>query len=119
MLTNPTNTSNFSHISGSLLIATVSEVYRYGASMWLFIVSYVIMGLLAIFIYLPVFFKVQMTNIYEYLEKRFDKRTRIMAFAIYLLSEIIMFPIMAYAPSLTFAIGAKYGKSVINMNREF
>ncbi|XP_063915705.1 sodium-coupled monocarboxylate transporter 2-like [Zophobas morio] len=95
-----------SHISGSLLIATVSEVYRYGASMWLFIVSYVIMGLLAIFIYLPVFFKVQMTNIYEYLEKRFDKRTRIMAFAIYLLSEIIMFPIMAYAPSLTFAIAS-------------
>ncbi|XP_063915704.1 sodium-coupled monocarboxylate transporter 2-like [Zophobas morio] len=92
-----------SHISGSLLIITVSEVYRYGASISLFIVSYIIMGFLAIFIYLPVFFKVQVTNIYEYLEKRFDKKTRMMAFAIYLLSEIIMFPIMAYAPSLTFA----------------
>ncbi|XP_063917338.1 sodium-coupled monocarboxylate transporter 2-like [Zophobas morio] len=61
------------------------------------------MAFLAIFVYLPVFFKLQITNIYEYLERRFDRRTRILAFVLYVLSDILMFPILAYPPALTFA----------------
>ncbi|XP_063917030.1 sodium-coupled monocarboxylate transporter 2-like [Zophobas morio] len=92
-----------SHISGVLLLVTVADVYRYGASLWLFMVSYVIMGFLAVFVYLPVFFKMQVTNIYEYLEIRFDKKTRMLAFVFYVLSEILMFPLYAYTAALTFA----------------
>ena len=80
-------------------------MYRYGASLWLFMVSYVIMGFLAVFVYLPVFFKMQVTNIYEYLEIRFDKKTRMLAFVFYVLSEILMFPLYAYTAALTFATG--------------
>ena len=80
-------------------------MYRYGASVWLFVTSFIFMAFLAIFVYLPVFFKLQITNIYEYLERRFDRRTRILAFVLYVLSDILMFPILAYPPALTFATG--------------
>ncbi|XP_063915962.1 sodium-coupled monocarboxylate transporter 2-like isoform X2 [Zophobas morio] len=92
-----------SHISGTLLLTSVADVYRYGASVWLYVVAYTIMGFLATYVYLPVFFKMQVTNIYEYLEKRFDKKTRMIGFVFYVLSEIFTFPVHAYAPSLTFA----------------
>ena len=80
-------------------------MYRYGASIWLYVVSYTIMGFLAVYVYLPVFFNIQVSNIYEYLEKRFDKKTRKLGFVFYVLSEIFTFPVHAYTPSLTFATG--------------
>ena len=101
----PLNPRNFSHISGTLLLTSVADVYRYGASVWLYVVAYTIMGFLATYVYLPVFFKMQVTNIYEYLEKRFDKKTRMIGFVFYVLSEIFTFPVHAYTPSLTFATG--------------
>ena len=88
-----------------MLLGTAADVYRYGASVWLFSVSFAVMGLLANFIYLPVFFKLQLTNIYDYLEKRFDKRTRMLAIVFHIFAEILKFPVHAYSPSLTFATG--------------
>ncbi|KAJ3644450.1 hypothetical protein Zmor_022180 [Zophobas morio] len=92
-----------SHISGNLLAGSVADVYRYGASLWLFSVAYVIMDFLAVYVYLPVFFKMQVINIHEYLEKRFDKKTRMLAFVFYVFSKILVFLIHAYTPSWTFA----------------
>ena len=98
-------TLDFSHISGNLLAGSVADVYRYGASLWLFSVAYVIMDFLAVYVYLPVFFKMQVINIHEYLEKRFDKKTRMLAFVFYVFSKILVFLIHAYTPSWTFATG--------------
>ncbi|XP_063917021.1 sodium-coupled monocarboxylate transporter 2-like isoform X2 [Zophobas morio] len=101
-----------SHISGTLLIGTVADVYRYGSSIWLYVGAFVVMGLLATFVYLPVFFKLQVANIYEYLEKRFDKKIKLFALILYLLCEIFMFPIMAYTPSLSFATASGLNPSL-------
>ncbi|KAJ3644451.1 hypothetical protein Zmor_022180 [Zophobas morio] len=102
-----------SHISGTLLLGTVADVYRYGASIWLYVVSYTIMGFLAVYVYLPVFFNIQVSNIYEYLEKRFDKKTRKLGFVFYVLSEIFTFPVHAYTPSLTFATATGIDVNVV------
>ena len=77
------------------------------------------MGLLATFVYLPVFFKLQVANIYEYLEKRFDKKIKLFALILYLLCEIFMFPIMAYTPSLSFATGKVISIDKLTMQRIF
>ena len=94
-----------------MLLATVADVFRYGASVWLLVAAFTLMGFLAIFVYLPVFFKLQVNNIYDYLEKRFDRKTRILAVLFYILSEILMFPVFAYTPSLTIATGKKLVKT--------
>ncbi|XP_063917033.1 sodium-coupled monocarboxylate transporter 2-like [Zophobas morio] len=101
-----------SHISGTMLIGTVADVYRYGGSVWLFVGSFIFMGFLATLVYLPVFFKLQMANMYEYLEKRFDKKIKMFALILYLLCEIFMFPVLAYTPSLTFATGSGLNPSL-------
>ena len=88
-----------------MLLGTAADVFRYGASIWLFVVSIIVMGFLTNFLYLPVFFKLRLRNIYNYLEKRFDKRTRTLAIVFYVISEILLFPVHAYSPSLTFATG--------------
>ncbi|XP_063916914.1 sodium-coupled monocarboxylate transporter 2-like isoform X2 [Zophobas morio] len=70
------------------------------------------MGLLATFVYLPVFFKLQVANMYEYLEKRFDKKIKMFALILYLLCEIFMFPVLTYTPSLTFATASGLNPSL-------
>ncbi|XP_063906014.1 sodium-coupled monocarboxylate transporter 1-like isoform X1 [Zophobas morio] len=92
-----------SHFSGTALVGVPADVYRYGTSIWLFVCAFVVMGVVAVFVYLPVFFKLQLTSTYEYLEKRFDQKTKILGLVFYILADILMFPILIYAPSLTFA----------------
>ncbi|KAJ3645439.1 hypothetical protein Zmor_023095 [Zophobas morio] len=92
-----------SHFSGILILGLPAEVHRYGASAWLLPVAYMVMGLLGVFVYLPVFFKLQLTNTYEYLERRFDRKTRILSFIFYMVTEILFYPMYVYTPALTFA----------------
>ncbi|KAJ3640741.1 hypothetical protein Zmor_027284 [Zophobas morio] len=102
-----------SHFSGTALLAIPADVNRYGASVWLFVFAFVVMGTAAVFVYLPVFFKLQLTSTYEYLEKRFDHKTKILGLFFYILAEILTFPILAYTPSLTFATASGINVQVI------
>ncbi|KAJ3644034.1 hypothetical protein Zmor_022690 [Zophobas morio] len=101
------------HISGTFLLGTAAEVFRYGASVWLMVVSIIIMGFLVNYIYLPVFFKLRLRNIYDYLEQRFDKKTRILAIVFYVVAEVFLFPVQAYTPSLTFATASGFNVNLV------
>ena len=82
-----------------MLLGTASEVFRYGGSVWLTVVALTVMGFLTNFVYLPVFYKLRLKNIYDYLEQRFDKKTRTLAIVFYMITEILLFPVHAYSPS--------------------
>lgn len=84
-----------------------AEVYMYGTQYWMMIISVVLMGFAANFIYLPVFYKLQVTSIFEYLEMRFDKRLRNVTSMIFTSMNVIGLPIMIYVPSLVFNQGKK------------
>ena len=49
---------------------------------------------------LPILFRLNICSIYEYLERRFDKRVRLLASALFLLSKCCYLAIVIYAPSL-------------------
>ncbi|KAJ3644991.1 hypothetical protein Zmor_022686 [Zophobas morio] len=102
-----------SHIAGAVLVGTAADVFRYGASIWLCVVSVIVMGLLTNFVYLPVFFKLRLRNVYDYLEKRFDKKTRMLAIIFYTIGEILLFPVHAYSPSLTFATASGFNVNLV------
>lgn len=93
----------FSHISGVSLLGIPSEVYQYGSQYAACIFTCFICCLLIIFIYLPVFYKLQMTSTFEYLEIRFARPVRIFASFLFTLSLVIYVPLIIYVPALAFS----------------
>jgi len=54
-----------SHFSGITLLGVPAEVFYYGTVYWLVNVSSVVVALLVNYIYLPVFYSLQLTSSYE------------------------------------------------------
>lgn len=91
-----------SNVSGITLMGVPSEMYSYGTQYWAFIVPLTLTGFAVWFIYLPVFYELQITSIFSYLEKRFDQKVRSTASFFYTLSIIVFIPIVVYVPALAF-----------------
>jgi uncharacterized sodium:solute symporter family permease YidK len=58
-----------------------------------------------LYIYLPVFFNLELVNAYEYLERRFDRKTKLLASSLYVLDETLLSSIVAYSPCLALSAG--------------
>jgi len=54
-----------SHFSGITLMGVPAEVYFHGTTYWLVNVSSVIVAVIINYIYLPVFYSLQLTSSYE------------------------------------------------------
>lgn len=68
-------------------------------------ISPILMAFAVNFIYLPVFFKLQVTTIFEYLEIRFQKNIREVASCLFTLANFLFLPIVIYVPALAFNQG--------------
>lgn len=90
-----------SFMSAITLMGVSSENYTYGFQFIVINFSYVIFTPVAAYLYLPVFYQLQATSAYEYLEKRFGKVSRLAASLSYSLQMILYMGIVLYAPSLT------------------
>jgi sodium-coupled monocarboxylate transporter 8/12 len=82
------------------LLGVPSDVYKYGASYWWTCIANVVVVLAILYIYLPVFFNLELVNTYEYLERRFDRKTKLLASSVYVLDETLFSSIVAYSPCL-------------------
>ncbi|PSN54832.1 hypothetical protein C0J52_02931 [Blattella germanica] len=89
-----------SMVSAVTFLGIPTEVYMYGTFFWLMCVSTIISAVLNDYFYLPVFFGLQLTSSYEYLELRFSKSVRIMASLLYTINTILYMPIVIYIPAL-------------------
>jgi sodium-coupled monocarboxylate transporter 8/12 len=67
--------------------------------------SLVLIVLATLYIYLPVFFNLELVNTYEYLERRFDRKTKLLASSLYVLDETLFSSIVAYSPCLALSAG--------------
>lgn len=92
-----------SHTSGITLLALPAEVYSFGANYWLGAISLWVSTFITIYIYLPVFYKLQLTSTYEYLGIRFDKKTRKLASVMYTISVFSLVPVVTYIPAMAFS----------------
>ncbi|KAJ2947733.1 hypothetical protein O0L34_g9509 [Tuta absoluta] len=91
-----------SFISGISLLGIPTELYMYGTSFFFYLLGAFLMSLIMSFFFLPVFYELQLTSAYEYLELRFDKRLRVFGsvlFSVYLMAWL---PIVIYVPALAF-----------------
>ncbi|XP_015839650.1 sodium-coupled monocarboxylate transporter 2-like [Tribolium castaneum] len=89
-----------SHFSAITIMGAPSDIYKYGAFYTYSMIGLVLLGSMAIFVFFPVFFKLQVTSIYEYLEKRFDHKTKVLASFLFIVGEVVTVSVGIYAPSL-------------------
>lgn len=91
-----------SHVSGITLLGVPAEVYMYGTQYLAVLFTTVICTILIVYFYLPVFYKLQLTSLYEYLELRFSHGTRMLASFIFAISLLLYIPVVIYVPALAF-----------------
>nr|XP_022915692.1 sodium-coupled monocarboxylate transporter 2-like [Onthophagus taurus] len=90
-----------STISGLTLLALPGDIYNYGISYWLCMPLFPLVLYICYKIYLPVFYKLQITSTYEYLKIRFNNKTRLLASVLYTIQNMLYLPFVIYAPALT------------------
>lgn len=89
-----------SFMSAITLLGVVEEMYMYGTQFIMINISYIIATPIVCYFYLPVFFRLQKTSVYEYLELRFGYPTRLLASLAFSLQMTLYMGIVLYAPAL-------------------
>lgn len=89
-----------SFMSAITLLGVSAEIYFHGIQFILINISYIIGTPIAAFIFLPVFYKLKVTSVYEYLELRFNRTIRTFVSIIFIIQMIFYNSIVLYAPAL-------------------
>lgn len=89
-----------SFMSAITLLGTASEMYIYGTQYLFIIFSYCLVIPATAYLYMPVFYGLQVTSAYEYLELRFNHVIRAMGCITFSLQMLIYMAIVLYAPAL-------------------
>ncbi|KAK2577149.1 hypothetical protein KPH14_003309 [Odynerus spinipes] len=92
-----------SHVSGITLLGVPSEVYQHGSQYSACVITSILSCSISAYIFLPVFYKLQLTSTFEYLEIRFNKSVRILCSILFVISLLMYIPIVVYVPALAFS----------------
>ncbi|KAF5286280.1 hypothetical protein FQR65_LT12720 [Abscondita terminalis] len=92
-----------STISTTTLLAVPAEIYRFGSNYVWLALGTIIECVIAYYVYLPVFFNLQVTSVFQYIHLRFDKKLKILISAFGAISMFVICPIVVYIPSLAFS----------------
>ncbi|KAM6896103.1 sodium-coupled monocarboxylate transporter 1 [Lycodopsis pacificus] len=89
-----------SFMSAITVLSNPAEVYRYGANIGYYGLSYMMTMVVTSEIFLPVFYRLAITSTYEYLELRFNRATRLLGTALFIAQTVLYTGIVIYAPAL-------------------
>ncbi|EGI62202.1 Sodium-coupled monocarboxylate transporter 1 [Acromyrmex echinatior] len=92
-----------SHISGISLLGIPTEVFHHGTQYAACVFTAIFTSVITSYIFLPVFYKLQLTSTFEYLEVRFARPVRILSSVLFTVSLFTYLPIVVYVPALAFA----------------
>ncbi|CAN7988188.1 unnamed protein product [Ixodes hexagonus] len=100
-----------SFLSSIGILGLPAEVFLHGSTLWIGTLSAVIAISLAAFVFMPMYYKMDITSINEYLEHRF-KSTAVKSIAsgIFILATLLYTGVVLYGPSL--ALGSVTGVPV-------
>lgn len=93
-----------------------TDIYKYGVTYGCATITLLLAMVLSYLYCLPVFYALQVTSTYEYLEKRFDSSVRSIVSALFTLSMFLYLPIVIYLPALALSQGiylTNYWKSLL------
>ncbi|XP_061524369.1 sodium-coupled monocarboxylate transporter 1 isoform X2 [Phycodurus eques] len=89
-----------SFMSAITVLSNPAEVYRYGASIVFYSLSYIMTMMVTSEVFLPVFYRLSITSTYEYLELRFSRATRLLGTILFIVQTILYTGIVIYTPAL-------------------
>ncbi|XP_045892911.1 sodium-coupled monocarboxylate transporter 1 isoform X1 [Micropterus dolomieu] len=89
-----------SFMSAITVLSNPAEVYRYGANIGFYGLSYVMTMVVVSEVFLPVFYRLAITSTYDYLELRFSRATRLLGTLLFIVQTILYTGIVIYAPAL-------------------
>lgn len=89
------------------MVGLPADVYKYGITCTITLLVIPLVMLAGGFVFLPVFYNLQITSIYEYLSLRFCNKTRIFASILFTIYLVLFLPIVTYVPALALAQGNK------------
>ncbi|VVC36870.1 Sodium/solute symporter [Cinara cedri] len=90
-----------SFISAITMYGLSGEIYTHGTQFSVVVLSYLIATPVIGYVYLPVFFKLGNLSLYEYLEIRFGRSTRMVTSLAFSIQMIFYMAIVLYVPALT------------------
>lgn len=90
-------------LSGITFLGIPTEVYLHGSQYVISVFGNVAACVTFAYVIIPLFYELQFSSIYEYLELRYSKFTRIFASALYTISLLMYIPIVIYVPALAFS----------------
>lgn len=89
-----------SFISAAYLLGNASEVYVNGTMYILVFLSYFLVVPTTAYLYMPIFYNLNVCTAYEYLELRFNRTIRLIAVALYTIQMALYLAVSLYAPAL-------------------
>ncbi|XP_047361568.1 putative sodium-dependent multivitamin transporter isoform X1 [Vespa velutina] len=101
-----------SYLSAVSLLGVSSEIYVYGSQYMVINISYGIATAFVVYFYLPVFFKLNATSAFEYLQKRFGTPTRLLASVAFFLQLLLYTGVVLYAPALALEATTNISRSL-------
>uniref|UniRef100_A0A8D3DSB4 Sodium-dependent multivitamin transporter n=1 Tax=Scophthalmus maximus TaxID=52904 RepID=A0A8D3DSB4_SCOMX len=91
--------------SAVAILGAPSEVYTFGTQYWFLGCSYFLGLLIPAHVFIPVFYRLQLSSAYEYLELRFNKTVRICGTVTFIFQMVIYMGVVLYAPALALNAG--------------
>ncbi|GIX67599.1 putative sodium-dependent multivitamin transporter [Caerostris darwini] len=89
-----------SFLSAITVIGVPAEMYRFGIHIAYMNIGYVIGMVVSAYVTLPVFFELNASTAYEYLERRFGKIARTLTSVVFVFQMILYMSVVLYAPAL-------------------
>ncbi|XP_016281293.2 sodium-coupled monocarboxylate transporter 1-like [Monodelphis domestica] len=88
-----------SFLSSVTMLSLPVEVYLYGAKFFNLVFGYAVVTFISGELFLPLFYRLDITSTYEYLELRFSKRVRLVGSFLFIIQMLIYTGIVIYGPS--------------------
>lgn len=99
-----------SFISAITLLGTPAEVYTNNTMYWWISIGFILSAAGTAHIFVPVFYQLEITSVFQYIELRFGHTCRVLGSIIYLTWMILYMAVVLYGPSL--ALNAVTGLSL-------
>ncbi|XP_059583462.1 sodium-dependent multivitamin transporter isoform X3 [Alligator mississippiensis] len=87
--------------SAVAILGVPAEIYRFGTEYWFLGCCYLLGLLIPAHVFIPIFYRLQLTSAYEYLELRFNKTVRVCGTVTFIFQMVIYMGVVLYAPALT------------------
>lgn len=89
-----------SFISAAYLLGNASEIYTNGTMYFMVFLSYFLVVPVTAYLYMPIFYNLNVCTAYEYLELRFNRTIRLIAVGLYTIQMALYLAVSLYAPAL-------------------